>query len=395
MPPRLGYKKSRRGCFMCKQRRVKCDENQPCTACARHGVVCVYADASGARSRSRDPSTEQTRSQGETSRQGDVLISAVSPDPLPYLAKFMKGQEPIEQSTWLTDLELMHHHSTCTYLTLPRADELHHIWQIEMPKLALRHVYLLHQVLSVSAFHLAFLNPDRPEFPVCASQHQNEAIKGLRSAIGSISQDSCVEIFLASSLLSIGAFAGFSTQNSGQQPGIDDLLDVFVLTRGMSDILNKYQTTLNQSRLGGLFLRGSPCESTPVLTAVIAQLRQITIPDNFDLATASLCQESIMSAITWTEKSIESTANPDLRVALTLCLSVSAEFLDLIKQRNRIALCVLAHYCVVLNQVGRSTWYMAKWGRLVVLDIWKEMDPQWRSLLQWCMEAVECENCVG
>ncbi|ESU08306.1 hypothetical protein FGSG_11537 [Fusarium graminearum PH-1] len=211
MPPRLGHKKSRRGCLMCKQRRVK------------------------------------TRSQGEITQQDDTLTSlAASPDPLPYLAKFVRGQEPIEQTTWLTDLELMHHHSTCTYLTLPRADELQHIWQIEMPKLALRHVYLLHQVLSVSAYHLAHLNPDRPGFPVCASQHQNEAIKGLRSAIESISQDNCVEIFLASSLLSIGAFAGFSTQSSGQQPSIDDLLDVFVLIRGMSDILNKYQTTLNQ-----------------------------------------------------------------------------------------------------------------------------------------------------
>ncbi|XEV01488.1 hypothetical protein FSHL1_006775 [Fusarium sambucinum] len=395
MPPRLGYKKSRRGCLMCKQRRVKCDENQPCTACARHGVVCVYAEAPDTRSRSRGPSTEKTHSQGETPRQGDLLMSAVSPDPLPYLAKFVKGQEPIEQSTWLTDLELMHHHSTCTYLTLPRANELQHIWQVEMPKLALRHVYLLHQVLSVSAYHLAHLNPDRPEYPICASQHQNEAIKGLRSAIGSISQDSCVEIFLSSSLLSIGAFASFSTQNSGQQPGVDDLLDVFVLIRGMNDILNKYQTTLNQSRLGGLFIRGSSCELTPVLTAIIAQLRQITIPDGFDPSMASLCQDSILSAITWIEKSIGTTANPDLRIALTLCLSVSAEFLDLIKQRNPVALCVLAHYCVVLNQAGSFTWYMAKWGRLVVLDIWKEMDPEWRPLLQWCMEAVECENCVG
>ena len=334
----------------------------------------------------------QTRSRGEIAQQGSL---AASPDPLPYLAKFVRGQEPIEQSTWLTDLELMHHHSTCTYLTLPRANELQHIWQIEMPKLALRHVYLLHQVLSVSAYHLAHLNPDRPEFPVCASQHQNEAIKGLRSAIGSISQDNCVEIFLASSLLSIGAFAGFSTQGPGQQPGLDDLLDVFVLIRGMSDILNKYQATLNQSRLGGLFVRGGPCESMPVLTAIIDQLRQITIPESFEPAVSSLCHESIVTAITWIENSIQTTANPESRVALTFCLSVSAEFLDLMKQRNPIALCVLAHYCVVLNQVGRSTWYMGKWGRLVVLDIWDEVDSQWRSLLKWCMKALECEGCIG
>ncbi|PTD02470.1 hypothetical protein FCULG_00012873 [Fusarium culmorum] len=78
-----------------------------------------------------------------------------------------------------------------------------------MPKLALRHVYLLYQVLLVSVYHLAHLNPDCLGFPVCALQHQNEAIKGLRSAIKSILQDNYMEIFLASLLLSIGTFAGF------------------------------------------------------------------------------------------------------------------------------------------------------------------------------------------
>ncbi|RSL97034.1 hypothetical protein CEP52_011152 [Fusarium oligoseptatum] len=37
---RLGYKKSRKGCLRCKQRRVKCDEKVPCTACCRHRVPC-------------------------------------------------------------------------------------------------------------------------------------------------------------------------------------------------------------------------------------------------------------------------------------------------------------------------------------------------------------------
>ncbi|KAJ4256149.1 hypothetical protein NW762_009225 [Fusarium torreyae] len=279
MPPRLGYKKSRRGCVRCKQRRVKCDENQPCAACARHGVPCVFPEPSDAQSRSKGPPIDKTDTHidvPQKSANADSLTSpAVSPDPLPYLAKFVTGQESIEQGTWLTDLELMHHFSTSTYLTLPRADELQQIWQIELPKLALSHVYLLHQVLSVSAYHLASLNPDRPDFPICASQHQNKAIKGLRSAVASITEESCVEIFLASSLLSIGAFAGILTHEACPQPRIDDLLDVFVLIRGMSDILDRYQSTLNRSRIANLFVGVSQAESNPLLTAIIAQLRQI------------------------------------------------------------------------------------------------------------------------
>ncbi|TXC08965.1 hypothetical protein FocTR4_00004477 [Fusarium oxysporum f. sp. cubense] len=264
-------------------------------------------------------SVDTQRDDRQKSSNADSSIA--SPDPLPYLAKFVTGQESIEQSTWLTDLELMHQYSTSTYLTLPRADELRQIWQIELPKLSLSHVYLLHQVLSVSAFHLASLHPDRPDYAICASQHQNKAIAGLRSAVACITEESCVEIFLSSSLLGIGAFAGLGAHNAGQQPRIDDLLDVFVLIRGMSDILNRYEPLLKESRIGHLFVKGSQSGSTPLLDATLTQLRQIVIPDGFEDTATAICQESIASGITWIENHIGATATPDERIAMTWCLS--------------------------------------------------------------------------
>ncbi|WJG35057.1 uncharacterized protein FOBCDRAFT_238386 [Fusarium oxysporum Fo47] len=335
-------------------------------------------------------SVDTQRDDRQKSSNADSSIA--SPDPLPYLAKFVTGQESIEQSTWLTDLELMHQYSTSTYLTLPRADELRQIWQIELPKLSLSHVYLLHQVLSVSAFHMASLHPDRPDYAICASQHQNKAIAGLRSAVACITEESCVEIFLSSSLLGIGAFAGLGAHNAGQQPRIDDLLDVFVLIRGMSDILNRYEPLLKESRIGHLFVKGSQSGSTPLLDATLTQLRQIVIPDGFEDVATAICQESIASAITWIENHIGATATPDERIAMTWCLSVSSGFLDLIRQRHPVALCVLAHYCVILDRVGKSQWFMRNWGKPVLQDIRNEMEPRWSSMLQWCLAAVECER---
>ncbi|KAF5979580.1 cutinase transcription factor 1 beta [Fusarium bulbicola] len=337
-------------------------------------------------------STEALRDDRQNSSNADSSIA--SPDPLPYLAKFVTGQESIEQSTWLTDLELMHQYSTSTYLTLPRADELRQIWQIELPRLSLSHVYLLHQVLSVSAFHLASLYPDRSDYAICASQHQNKAIAGLRSAVACITEESCVDIFLSSSLLGIGAFAGLGAHNAGQQPRIDDLLDVFVLIRGMNDILDRYEPLLKESRIAYLFVLGNQAGSTPLLDATLAQLRQIVIPDGLEDEALSICQESIASAITWIERHTGTTAAPDERIAMTWCLSVSPEFLDLIRQRHPVALCVLAHYCVILDRVGRSQWFMRNWGKPVLQDIRNEMEPRWSSMLQWCLAAVECERNV-
>ncbi|KAF4339194.1 sterol uptake control 2 [Fusarium beomiforme] len=387
MPPRLGYKKSRRGCLRCKQRRVKCDENQPCAACTRHGLSCVFQEPPEVR---RTRSADKAKPQKDDRQRGSPSVA--SPDPLPYLKKFVTGPESVEQSTWLTDLELMHQYSTSTCLTLPRADELQQIWQIELPKLSLRHVYLLHQVLSVSAFHLASLNPDRPDYAICASQHQNNAIAGLRSAVSCITEESCVEIFLSSSLLSIGAFAGLGAQNAGHSPRIDDLLDVFFLTRGMSDILNSYEPTLKESRIAKLFVQKSEVGSTPLLTAIISQLQQFVMPDGFDDTMIATCQGAIASTITWIGNTIGTTPTPDERIAMTWCLSVSSEFLDLIRQRQPVALGILAHYCVVLDRVGKSQWFMQNWGKPVLQDIRNELEPRWTTMLDWCLTAVEYES---
>lgn len=43
--PRKGHTKSRRGCFNCKRRKVKCQETLPeCGNCTRIGLVCEYPD---------------------------------------------------------------------------------------------------------------------------------------------------------------------------------------------------------------------------------------------------------------------------------------------------------------------------------------------------------------
>ena len=43
MTPRLSHTKSRTGCFRCKARKIKCDEQRPvCRNCGRHNATCKY-----------------------------------------------------------------------------------------------------------------------------------------------------------------------------------------------------------------------------------------------------------------------------------------------------------------------------------------------------------------
>lgn len=311
----------------------------------------------------------------------------MSPDPYPYFAKFVTDQEPVEKSTWLTDLELMHHYTSSTYLTLPRANELHQMWQVEIPKLALAHVFLLHQVLSVSAHHLAYLHPDRPSLSICASQHQNKAVIGLRTAVSGISEENCPEIFVASSFLYICAIANFSAPGRGDQPRIDDLLDVFLLVRGMSDIFNSYNDALRASRISSLFLRGDATEPSPVLSTMVKKLHQFEVPDTFE-SEATTLQDSILSAVAWVENCVTTTRMPDLRVAMSWSLSLTPEFLDLARRHHPVALCIIGHYCVILHHAGLDHWFLRGWGKPILSDMVEKTDPEWKHLFEWPLTAI-------
>lgn len=285
----------------------------------------------------------------------------------------------------------MHHYTASTFLTLPRAADLQQIWQIEVPRLAMSHAFLLHQILAVSAHHQSQIQPERySHYSICASLHQNVTISGLRTALAQITEETCQEVFIASSMLSICAFASFSSYGGmSEKPHIDDLTDVFHLVRGMSRILNSYNDFLHQGKLAQLFLKESGCESAPLLTAVIEQLRHIKLPDTIHPAAASIFQESISEVITWVENAMLSTGSPELRVCVSFPICLTEEFMDLLRQRHPATLAFIAYYCVVLHFTGLDHWYLRGWGRNILDDIVANMDPSWSMALEWPLMVME------
>ncbi|KAF2452603.1 hypothetical protein BDY21DRAFT_155652 [Lineolata rhizophorae] len=419
---RLGHSKSRTGCLRCKQRRVKCDENSPCAACARHGVRCSLLEPlPGARkSSSAKQSTQRSKILKSPADAGEYQtdryqrqIHALAPaapastntftassrsstsvssdlEPFPYFEKFLSGQELKNASTWITDLELMHHYTASTFLTLPRGNELPKIWQTEVPRLALAHPFLMHHVLAISAYHLASLYPDRRSlYSVQASQHQNDAIKGLRTSLSQINEGTCHALFAASFILSISAFAIFSDHKKpDSQPTIDDLLDVFLLIRGMSGIIQTYEETIRQGPLEKLFLFGDHESRTPLLATIVDRLGQLKIPENVEPATRNLCHDGSFKLIEWIAHASANADVPEPRVSITWPIGLSEGFINLLRGRHPAALTVLAYYCVILHSTGSAHWFMQGWGECILRDIAESVERPWSEALKWPMKSV-------
>lgn len=125
------------------------------------------------------------------------------------------------------DLELLHHFSTSTYISLARRVTHYPMWQVSIPTMAFQNPFLMHSVFAISALHLAYLHPERQkELALSASKHQHIALQSFRVILqDSITKESCHAVFACSILLaacSMGSLQcpGFSTADSTESSDV-------------------------------------------------------------------------------------------------------------------------------------------------------------------------------
>lgn len=345
-------------------------------------------------------------------------------DPFSYFAKFVSDTEPFEvsqQRDWITDLELMHHYATVTSLGLPRAEELPELWQIETPRTAISHAYLMHQILALAGYHLAHLNPDDAlVHSLQASQHQNAAVRDMRADLARIDTHNAHALFIASSLLLFSAFAAFAKPRGGWNPDgdcrrggassgsgsgpatIDDLLDIFLLARGVAGVLKSCEDTIRQGRFGVLMVSNVTasgfCKTSPTLdhvrdgSAALRNALDSSGPEVIDPAARLAAQNALKGLFSCTRDAQAFAASPEFRSAAVWPMELEDGFIVRLRRREVTALVVLAHYCVVLNATEEFCWFTRGWSATVLDDVVKSIRRSgggWEEAIAWPLSVVK------
>lgn len=446
----------------CRQRRVKCDEKRPCSACIRHDVKCSLLDnpppavlqreqreqrerecsvttssASPEGSKSSysatmdhrrslpdlpdfnsvvgspfqslsppDPSAIQTPTATATfcpdpERHKTTTPPSVDEDPFPYFDKFMLPIGGEREAAWIQDLELMHHYSVATSLTLPRAQDELHVWQVQVPKLAYKYPFLVHQILAVAAFHQAYLHPgQRSDHSLHASQHQNRSIEGMRGHLANITSENCHALFMASSLLLVGAFASFANIRpndspliEGQRPPtVEDMIDVFILDRGVASVLQSSEECIQAGYFKDLFHFQTHDKSNAFMPRLAEELRSLSAairgePD-IDRMVVVLVDLEIRKLIDAIEKAVITTDDAEMRVTTYWPITIAEDYIQLVRQRNEVALLVLMYYCCIMYRAEGKTWFVKGWGISVATDVERLISRRWREAIKWPLEQM-------
>jgi hypothetical protein len=164
--PRKGHTKSRKGCYSCKRRKIKCNETKPkCSNCVKAEITCEYPKA--------------------PPQQAHIRAPIPQPQSTPTVFS-------------MTDLKLFHHFIVKGYPHLPiGADQ---IWKLEIPAFAhevstvsrnglskmltlLKYEFLMRSILALGASHLTITTNSPAEMETRALTHRIQAVSLLNKAL--------------------------------------------------------------------------------------------------------------------------------------------------------------------------------------------------------------------
>ncbi|KAK3995205.1 hypothetical protein QBC44DRAFT_29489 [Cladorrhinum sp. PSN332] len=229
------HRKSRTGCSTCKRRKVKCDEEKPCSNCVNFGLPCDLVPETShllqgtapvpRRGRGR-PRKVWAAADSPTTNTASPLSSA-TPTPSPQTTDV--DSAPLN----VNNVELLLHFLTTTTETLASAgSHMHEFWTRNAPHIGLSHSFVLHLIFASAAFHLAYLakyvrspgegrrasarpcrRRSRGEYLSLAQQHLTVGLSGFSAQLTRASPENCGALYLGAVLTSYCTFAAGPTSS--------------------------------------------------------------------------------------------------------------------------------------------------------------------------------------
>jgi hypothetical protein len=280
----------------------------------------------------------------------------------------------------------MYHYSTVTCHTLPRAEELLRIWQVEFVRLGFGSEFVLSQILAVSAMHLAHMRPgERQRWSTLAAHHQSSAARVLRASLVHATADNCHAAFAASSFMVISAFATPIIHNEAARisfPALEDMLDVFTLIRGMNTVLSSFQDDLHHGSIADFFRTRFYAVSQVFLESVSERLREVSVMLE-DHQVAQTIKREILHLTQCIQDSITTGPAAELRLAFSWPIRLTDEYLQLLQRKEPAALVIMAYYCAVLHGAESNAWYIEGWSLKIAYDCQRYLASPWREVAEW------------
>ena len=287
--------------------------------------------------------------------------------------------------------ELMKQWCTSTYRTFSSSSYGEHFWHTVAPRESLQHSYLRHGIFASSALHIASITCNaktQRRYRKAACMHRDQAVTAFEQAIRKINTSNNTAVFAFGCIMVIFEFSSSLQRHLRGKDALEDFCKNLLFTREWIDAIKRGLASDTDGHLRPLL------ESREI---------QPKMPDMSRLAVMTLRKQNVALAATYPhhhqtdvyeetimhlDGALESLSRGEdsMSPALRWICKVPARFIDMLEERRPFALVILAHYTVIMYNL-REQWWMGEWGKSVLGEINRRLDPQWMQYMTWVFDA--------
>ncbi|KAI1120432.1 hypothetical protein F5Y10DRAFT_126866 [Nemania abortiva] len=396
---RRTYYKSKKGCQQCKQRHVKCDEQRPsCLQCSMTARSCSYVYV-----RSNDDHVSACASSlaSLVGRPLESCLAAQSEIRSPASPLDLATQEGPQQVFDLSHLALLHHVET----DLIKAPNSHFVADEEDARNLLRMIvtsalsapYLMDAVLAFAALHLSVLASDftmQHHYRHQAVQLQTRALALYNAACPEITDQNCTALFLYSAFIGLHALHDTVTSRTDLLELLDRFIQFAGLYHGVATVTSRAWHILRDSGLSSIVNLidaadqvEQPSESIcDNLTGLL-----MTAADRLRPSSFQACSNAVQS-LRWIFNRRTVLPDPIGRdIVLAWPVRISAEYLQLLRERQPEALVIMAYWAVLLHY-ERDFWVFGQGGRVLIEAVSNYLGAYWDRWMALPREIINADS---
>jgi hypothetical protein len=379
----------------------KCDEQgPPCANCVVRDITgtCTYK----ASPQAHVPVTVPEAGAESGSPSGSETHS--SPPPLSDSIAALR----------ILELELMHRWSTTTYKSICSVPEDHYYLQIEVPRGALKHDFLLHGVFAISALEIAVcgdLTGDLTEsakYMCTAMEYYDKASESFRAALCDVTPENQHYLYIfaiAATIINIAMPENVISHGANQSSSmLQRMVVLFDLCIGACFIATMswewmMESPFSPSLLSALSLleKAPPNPISDDTTKAFEHL--MIIIDQIEESKDSVCsRESYKNSISKLHYCFLEDSKGWIRgFCLAYPILAGQDFTNALRTSEPMALYILMYWGVLLDRLGSEAWWSANVGSNLVLEISDvllalpskvSMLPEWKAGISWARQEV-------
>ncbi|KIM92855.1 hypothetical protein OIDMADRAFT_138888, partial [Oidiodendron maius Zn] len=283
------------------------------------------------------------------------------------------------------ELQLFHHYSTVTCITLAEDEKDIQFLQVAIPKLAFSHTFLLDSILAMSALHLAHLEDTSASkfWLQIALRYQNRTLLGFNKSLLQITTLNCEALLMCSIFVLMLTISLLGAPDEDYSDPVSEIIRSRKLLHGVVLILTQSLDTIRS----GVLAPWSTVSGLKRLHAVITNTNLTNDERQNQHIYIGACQ-SLQKVVEAFHRS------GSIGRILVWPLYISTSFLSLLEAKDPIALLIFIHYGVALDLISHR-WVVQDSGKRLVQALIPSLrcaavqaKQDWVQIIEWARNTV-------